>query len=320
MPAVRQLALTLGPVVIVAGSYWLCYSPASGSIDETGIAAHAPAAASRPAPAMPAPALEAACRERAEKLAGKLQPGCRILVRTPFILAGDIPESRLDRLHRDLIVPISRALQTCYFDRQPTEPVTILIFSNDRVYRKHARMLDGRAHASYSGYYQRDDRRIVMNIATGYGTLAHELTHALAHFDCPQLPQWFDEGFASLHEECRVSKDGLKLDGRSNWRLAYLLPALKTGRLPSLDSLMSRQTIRGENEAVLYAQSRYFCLYLQQRGLLAHFYRKLKATIHTDPTGRTALRELLHADSLDGVEQDFRKWLRTLRPAGPAKR
>ena len=37
-----------------------------------------------------------------------------------------------------------------------------------------------------------------MNIGTGGGTLVHELTHSLIAFDFPHVPDWFNEGLASL--------------------------------------------------------------------------------------------------------------------------
>jgi len=302
----RGILLGVGSLAIVAGSYWLAYSDAGRPADEAPDAA--PDSASSPRAASD-PKLREACRQRGNELAETFPPGTPVLVRPPFVLAGDVGRERLDRLHRELVVPVSRALHTCYFDRRPSEPVTILVFAGERTYQEAARRLDGRARAWYSGYYQRDGRRIMVNLASGEGTLAHELTHALAHVDCSGLPQWFDEGLASLHEACRFSDDGLKLVGHPNWRFSYLAGPLREGRLPTVNTLMALGEIRGEGEAVVYAQARYFCLYLQHRGLLTHFYRKLKGTVSRDPTGRAALRDLLHADSLDGVDRDFRRWL-----------
>ena len=56
--------------------------------------------------------------------------------------------------------------------------------------------------------------------------VAHELTHALGHFDFPEMPEWFDEGLASLHEDARFSDDHLD-DGVPNWRRRYLLLACR---------------------------------------------------------------------------------------------
>ncbi|MFQ5730811.1 MAG: hypothetical protein ACE5KM_02530 [Planctomycetaceae bacterium] len=303
MSIARWLVLTLGPFVIVGSSYWISKPEIRPPGDERADAAQRRPACSRPRVS------EEACRKRGRELKAKLGPEFPIVVGAPYVLAGDISRRRLDGLLHDFVRPIDRALHTCYFDRRPTEPIVILALSDDAAYHKYARLFDGKSRARYSGYYRRGDRRIVLNLATGHGTLAHELTHALAAFDAPHLPEWFDEGLASLHEESRFSDDGLRLVGRPNWRGNYLKAALSGGRLPSLRALVQTRNIRGDREAVLYALSRYFCLYLQHRQLLAHYYRKLKRNADTDPTGRTALRELLHAETLDGVERDFRAWL-----------
>ena len=118
------------------------------------------------------------------------------------------------------------------------------------MYRRHAKRLDGRENANYHGYYQRTDRRIVLNISTGNGTLAHELTHALAHFDFPNMPEWFDEGLAALHEESEFSSDGSRLIGQSNWRSHFLVNALDRNRLPPLESLITARNVHTGSEAL----------------------------------------------------------------------
>ena len=177
------------------------------------------------------------------------------------------------------------------------------------MYRRHAKRFDGRENANYHGYYQRTDRRIVLNISTGNGTLAHELTHALAHCDFPNMPEWFDEGLASLHEQSQFTDDGLRLEGNSNWRINFLLPAVHGNRLQSLSDLMSSRTVRTKEESVHYAHARYFCLYLQSRNLLEPFYRKFRHTAEQDPTGIKTLSEVLQRDSMETVDRDFRSWL-----------
>eukprot|EP00913_Durusdinium_trenchii_P023433 g22011.t1 len=185
-------------------------------------------------------ALDDACRSKAEEIASQLNAGCRTIVSAPFVIGGDLREATLQRYLRDVVTPTSRALKTSYFDRHPNEPIVLLIFSNDKSFREHALRFDGADRGCYSGYYQRRSRRILLNIASGEGTLAHELTHALAHFDFPEIPEWFDEGLASLHEECAFSEDGLRLNGLKNWRRNILLAEIRAGRLGSIEQLMSR--------------------------------------------------------------------------------
>ncbi len=252
--------------------------------------------------------LLAACRRMAATLTPRLDRACLTIVRPPYVLAGDLSERALEQLYHGMILPTAHALSTCYFDRQPNEPIVILMFSNEKVYRQHARRLDHRQNAAYYGYYLKSERRIVLDISTGYGTLAHELTHALAHFDFPQMPEWLDEGLASLHEQSEFSDDGLRLIGLPNWRVFHLLYAIRRDQLQPLASLISQKSVRDNQESIDYAHARYFCLYLQQRQLLIPFYRKFRARADNDPTGLESLHILLNVESLTQIDAEFRRW------------
>ena len=110
--------------------------------------------------------LKVACQRAADHFRPLLDARCHFLVREPYVLAGDLSEERLERIYRETILPTSQALSTGYFDIKPHEPIIILLFSGERMYRRHAKRLDGRENANYHGYYQRTDRRIVLNIST----------------------------------------------------------------------------------------------------------------------------------------------------------
>ena len=129
------------------------------------------------------------------------------------------------------------------------------------------------------------------------------------------MPEWFDEGLASLHEQSSFTDDGLRLKGSSNWRINYLLPAVRSNRLQSLSELMRTRSMRTEEEAVHYAHARFFCLYLQSRNLLESFYRKFRHTAGQDSTGITALKDVLQDDSLERVDREFRSWLLRQAPS-----
>lgn len=263
--------------------------------------------------AEPPPDLDHLCAEEAARLRLRLRDS-HVVVRPPFILAGDLSERELESAHDKLIVPVSRALFTCYFDRRPDEPVTICLFSDDAAFQEAARKLDGKRRLDYYGYYRREDRRVMLNSSSGAGTLAHELTHALAHFDFPQMPEWLDEGLASLHEESEFSEDGRRITGHSNWRVNHLLLAMKRGKLRSISDLMTGPAVRPGLEAVDYAHARCLCLYLQKRQLLEPFYRKLRATEGRDTGGTATLEGLIEPDTLDDLDRDFRQWAAKLRP------
>jgi hypothetical protein len=310
MSHLRLLTLTVGPVVLVAASYWLALPGTLRGV----VGTQAPTAGQAAAAEVPVAAVDLveACRDVARGLAARLGGGCRMVVRPPYVLAGDLDEAALAVWHDRLIVPIAAYLRREYFDREPEQPIAVVLCSGDAAYREFARRLDGRTSPLWYGYYQRNERRLVVNISTGEGTLAHELVHALVHADCPGLPEWFDEGLASLYEHSRFSDDGRRLEGLSNWRLAALRAGLERGDVQPLSRLAAPNSIRRAQEAVDYAEARYVCLYLQERGVLAAYYRRLRASLVDDPGGLRTLCEVLGSPA-DAVDRDFRRWVMTLR-------
>jgi hypothetical protein len=208
------------------------------------------------------------------------------------------------------VVPVVHALQVDYFDREPRTPISLLVLSCDDAFREALERAGHGQQPEYSGLYVRSDRTVLVNLSAGAGTLTHELTHALAHADCPDLPEWLDEGLASLHEEADFGPDGLHLIGRDNWRIRFVQEADRRGCLEPLDQLLSRPFARRTSAALDYALARYLCLFLQERGLLPAYYRKCRSLITVDPTGRLALERLFSGRSIDDVDREFREWLR----------
>jgi hypothetical protein len=309
----RLLTLILGPIAI-CGVAFLATRP---DIERSAPAANTTEVGENPRPARqqhPEAAdplqtsLVSACQRTREDLMRRLGTRFTSIVHTPFVIAGDLDVARLERAYRETIVPARRALAIAFFDRNPDKPVTIVLLSGDDAYERCASALEGHRRAAYAGFYERKERRLLVNLDTGEGTLAHELTHALAHFDFPDMPEWFDEGLASLFEEARFSEDRLHITGRGNWRSRDLLPALRDGTLRPLESLIGETRVRNDHQALDYAHARYFCLYLQHRGLLEAFYRKFRSAVRTDATGLTTLRDLFGANDLSSIDGDFRSW------------
>ena len=107
--------------------------------------------------------------------------------------------------------------------------------------------------------------------------------------------------------------DGLHLVGRDNWRRRFLLEANERDRWKPLSALLEQPFAQADVAALDYALARYFCLYLQDRGLLAVYYRKCRAAAAGDPMGRQALLKLWDGSSLEAIDRDFRTWV-TARP------
>lgn len=317
----RWFILAVAPALIVVASLavsnWL--RPVALAEPTTNIVHIAPAspalANGRHAPAdeRRAHGLEQECRERGVELARKLGDEGRVLVRSPFVIGGDLSDAQLRSWYERTIAPAARAMARTYFDTPPDRPMTVLLFSTEANYEHFARELYGDEGISVFGYYKPVSRTLVMNISTGGGTLVHELTHALMAFDFPDVPDWFNEGLASLHEQCRFLADDAGIEGLVNWRLALLQKTIAAGRLRPIEAMLAGDDFRGELEGVNYAQARYLCMYLQERELLVEFYERFRDARRDDPHGVATLRRVLGNRSWTEINEDFQTWAAGLK-------
>lgn len=260
--------------------------------------------------------LAADCEATAAELKPRLGAECSLIVRTPFVIAGDMDESQLLIWHTRTIAPAARSLGNNYFRKSPSAPITVLLFNGEQSYDSYAKSLFGDQGISVYGYYKPERRTLVMNIATGGGTLIHELTHALIDFDFPRAPDWFNEGLASLYEQSRFLPNDDGLEGLPNWRLPLLQEAVAQKRLGTLETLFTTDDFRGANIGLNYAQARYFCLYLQEKKLLAEFYRRFRATHADDTRGSAAAKSLFPDRSWEEIDRDYHEFVTSLRPPG----
>ncbi len=185
----------------------------------------------------------------------------------------------------------------------------VWLFADDASYRAGAWSLFQDVPDTPYGYASEDDHALVMNIATGGGTLVHEMVHPFMSANFPDAPAWFNEGLASLYEQVGV-EDG-RIVGYVNWRLPGLQEAIVNGSLPDFSHFMAQDTPtfyaseRGDN----YAQARYLCLWLQERGLLRSFYQMFHANVASDPTGEASLRAVLRTEDLPAFQEQWQGWL-----------
>ena len=143
------------------------------------------------------------------------------------------------------------------------------------------------------GYYSSEHRALVMNIGSGGGTLVHEMVHPFMEANFPACPSWFNEGLASLYEQCG-EEDG-RIWGYTNWRLSGLQEAIRAGTLPPFSDLFASgdDGFYGRDPGTNYAQARYLCYWLQVKGRLRAFYRDFVDAAAEDPTGeRTVTRHV----------------------------
>lgn len=259
--------------------------------------------------------VEPEARKEVEKLLEELGEGYIAGVEGPFIVLGNITEQEFRRIMRHTIRACSDRMYKQYFKKKPDYKLKIYLFGDGATYRRTAMRLWGDTDVSYFGYYKPGARTLVMNIATGTGTLVHEMFHALVEPDFPDIPTWFNEGVASLYECCQVRTD--RLVGMMNWRFPRLKRAVEADALVPLTELVATSSgeFYGRGSDLHYAEARYFCMYLQEKGLLEKFYKKFRDNYEKDETGKKFLEELL-GKKLDKIQKDWLKWVKTLRYHG----
>jgi hypothetical protein len=96
-----------------------------------------------------------------------------------------------------------------------------------------------------------------------------------------------------------------------NWRLPGLQKAIKAGEVGSFKDLlaMDANAFYGDTRGVNYAQARYLCYYLQQKGLLFTFYKKFHANQKTDPTGYQTLKSVLRETDMQQFQRKWEKYV-----------
>ena len=241
--------------------------------------------------------------------------GFHIIVQPPFVVIGD-ESLRMVRVRAESTVKWSvDRLKALYFRKNPAEILDIWLFKDKASYRKHTRLIfNDNPHTPF-GYYSPAHKALVMNISTGGGTLVHEIVHPFVAANFPECPAWFNEGLASLYEQCGLRSG--RIWGFTNWRLAGLQRAIRRGRVPSFKTLCSTTTRQFYNEdpGTNYGQARYLCYYLQSKGLLVKYFHAFRRNAAKDPTGYKTLMKVLGVKDMPAFKKRWEKW--TLKLAFP---
>ncbi len=239
--------------------------------------------------------------------------GFTIVVQPPFVVLGDEPPSTVRyRSVRTVKWAVDR-LKDAYFEKAPAEIIDVWLFNDRASYRKHTKELFGDEPDTPFGYFSHRDNALIMNIATGGGTLVHEIVHPYMRANFPACPTWFDEGLASLYEQSS-ERDG-RIVGLTNWRLKGLQDAIRARKVPPLEELTGttdrqfRSMASGRN----YAQARYLCYYLQEKGLLGEFYHAFHKSHADDSTGYETLKRVLGEKDMAAFQGRWEQWVLGLR-------
>jgi hypothetical protein len=246
----------------------------------------------------------------------KLPAGFTAIVTPPFVVLGDETPEMVRRRTDGTVQWAVAQLKREYFSRDPAEIIDVWLFKDRASYTRHAwRLYRDRPSTPY-GYYSAQNRALVMNIATGGGTLVHELVHPFMRANFPACPAWLNEGLGSLYEQS-AEKDG-RIWGLPNWRLPGLQTAIRAGAVPSFERLTgtTEREFYEDDPGTHYAQARYLALYLQEQGLLRSYYHRFVAHQKTDPSGYRTLMAVLGERDMAAFKRRWEAWVLTLRFPG----
>lgn len=249
---------------------------------------------------------------RINELTGKLSTDFIVKEHSYFVIASNLSEAETDKILSQTIDRAVDCFYNDYFHTKPTEATTIFLFKDDKTYRYWAKTLYDDDDLSKYGYYKPSERTMLMNINTGTGTLVHEMTHALARYDFPDIPSWFNEGLGSLYERCSLNNKTIL--GYVNWRLPALQDAIADKSYKSIERLMKTnwEEFYGDGSDVNYAQARYLCMYLQEQDLLKKYYKHFRDTYNDDNTGIKQM-EKITGKSISELDADYVAWVKTLK-------
>jgi len=234
----------------------------------------------------------------------------------PWVIATNLSDAKSTRFLEGTIATYAAQIQRQIFKKFPRKtPVKVLLFKDRLSYESGCKKLFGQVPDTPYGFYSRQYNSMAMNIATGGGTLLHEMVHAMAESDFPRIPAWLNEGIGSLFEASDMREDG-SIVGIKNWRMGELLPAINSKSATPLSELlaMSDERFYGDRSSLNYAVARYFMQYLQEHGKLEGFYARFR-----DCPEETATKSLLgmygNAKTVEEIETEYHAWVKQLGPA-----
>jgi hypothetical protein len=189
------------------------------------------------------------------------------------------------------------------------------------------------------GYAFPDDGSVVGVVqGTFDGTILHELFHLIVRTGFGDIPQWLDEGIASVYEES--ARRGDRFFGLPNWRRQVLAQFAK--QQPTIRQLLRSNwflfddpkqievierdlknsslnseyayTPEAQRQAAMLATARYFVLYLEQHNQLVSIFNQIRNDDFTSVRGDIRDRVVRVVESalgrdVDTINQEFIAWL-----------
>jgi hypothetical protein len=232
-----------------------------------------------------------------------------IRVEDPFVVVGDGTVEQLERTSRTVRWAADK-LEQDFFTKRPAKILDIYLFQTAASYEQGVEALTGEAPTTPYGFYSPTQGAMFMNIATGGGTLVHEIVHPYVEADFPAAPTWLNEGLGSLFEQSS-ERDG-HIIGLTNWRLAGIQQAIRRRGVPALKELTAMTQKQFYDSASSYGHARYLMYYLQEHGLLRRFYAAFRAARAKDPTGYATLVDVLRVSDVPAFQRTWESYVGAL--------
>ena len=203
-------------------------------------------------------------------------------------------------------------IKRSYFSRDPDHILDIWLFKEKASYERYTKEIFDDTPTTPFGYFSAAHGALIMNIATGGGTLVHEIVHPYMAANFPKCPSWFNEGFASPTSTPARSRADLRL---SEFRGSRLAKAIKAHRVPAFEVTLLRHDDRpsfgfGEDPGTNYSQARYLCYYLPGASLKILSLPKHAAG---DPEGYKTLQDVLGVTDMPAFQKQWEEYVMTLK-------
>ncbi len=240
------------------------------------------------------------------KLAKHGLSNLNIRIEDPFVVVGDGTLAQLERSSRT-VRWAADMLEQDFFIKRPSKILDIYLFQTAASYEAGVEALTGEEPSTPYGFYSSSNGGMFMNIATGGGTLVHEIVHPYVEADFPGAPPWLNEGLGSLFEQS-AEREG-HIVGLTNWRLAGIQKVIRRGETPSVKDLTSLTHRQFYDSATSYAHARYLMYYLQEQGLLRKFYTAFRAAKSQDPSGYRTLVSVLGTTDMTAFQAKWERFV-----------
>jgi hypothetical protein len=201
-----------------------------------------------------------------------------------------------------------------YIETRPDEVTPIFLFKDMQSYKDFSVKEFGVDETDLSpyGFYKISKNVILIRYVNWKGSTSHEATHAMLQNDFPNIPSWFNEGFAAMHEKA-IFNNG-RFIGNFNWRILALRRAFNDNNYTSLRHLMNTNDdeFYGPKTSFYYAQGCYLFMLLQERGLFEEYYKTFRDNYSDDHTGIKQL-EKLTGESIEKLDAELVEYIQSFK-------